>query len=113
MFDSTFKKEMKKHLFLINDWKVKYEKDTWTEGYYLSKNEYKIEFVDELREHTIMFYYKKNTNIVLEVRFRNILKLDESLDTSILELDLNLIKKDREANEINAYFNFLKLNNII
>jgi len=35
------------------------------------------------------------------------------LDTSILEQDLNLIKIDREVNEINAYYNFLKLNNII
>jgi hypothetical protein len=113
MFDSTFKKEMKKHLFLLNDWELKYEKDIWTEGYCFSKNDYKIEFIDELREHTIMFYYKKNTNIVLEVRFSNILKLDDSLDTSILEHDLNLIKIDREINEVNAYFNFLKLNNII
>lgn len=111
LFASNFKKESAKIARQFELIEESYEKTDCIEEIVLSKNDYTIKFSEDLRERSFVVNVKEKDNYILKAGFRNIYSFNEKYDVSVLKADLSNACYDLQ--ELKAYVDFFKANNII
>ncbi len=115
IFDKIFPSDVRK-LFdrkqnLFYSWKRNYYKSDYQEVFIFAKEEQKIKFAEDLREHSIEFFLFDNSNLIFEAGYKEVLKTNDKFNIKILKDELKMAKCDTE--EVEAYINFLISNHII
>ena len=115
IFQSNFKNEMEKHLVSFVGWEKKYYKSDIVEKFVFKKELLTIDFAYDLREHRVNFKVYQPNKQLITIEFRTVGYADDSMKVQDLIMDMEKLKDEfsSEAEEINAYMNFLKINNLI
>lgn len=110
-YKTPLQKSISKYCFLLDEWKKRYTNDYSVEEFVFEKDDNRIMFQEDLREHIVNFSAKKDSNKSVKVFFRKIVNsncfLINELQESLNELG---IKGGKEEKEVEIYFKWLQEN---
>lgn len=112
---SPLQEAVNQHEHLIKDWAKECFNDGSIEEITYEKDEIKIIFQEDLREHIVNLRIVHPCKRYIKVEYRQCLYCAEVLDCENLINGLERLKglNNKEREEISLYFDFLKKNNIV
>lgn len=112
---SALQKALNYHNAVFVNWKYDYFKSDGTEECIYTNNEFTIIFQEDLREHIINLTVTHPQKKIIKIYYRNASYGDNLI--GVLQLNKFLMdvenKNNIENDEVNAYIDFLKVNDII
>lgn len=112
---TPLQRSLKKYSSLFEDYEIKIERTSGAEYVGLIGKEYTIQFNEDLREHVVNFAVFSDKRRVVKVYFREIQYIDETLKYNELVESIKKLneKSNCEEVEVDAYVNFLIINDLI
>lgn len=112
---SPLQKAISQHEHLLKSWTKNYYNDGSIEEIIYEKDEMKIIFQEDLREHIVNLRVVHPCKRYIKVEYRQCIYCAEELDCEDLINGLQRLKdlNNKEGEEISLYFDFIKKNEIV
>ena len=100
---------------LFGDWEKEYINDNGIEEISYERDDIKIVFQEDLREHIVNFSVLNPNKRIINIYFRRCVYLEESLNGSMILEGINRLGKQTniERAEVSMYMEFLVVNGLI